>query len=127
MTRRSSGAIRCSAMMIASRSGLSPGSSSDSLAWRECAVKRLIADMLALDVDAEEFDAKLSVLKENVSHHAHEEEEDKLFPKVRKLMDADERAALGNEALAMFETLLQSEPRRRVPEETAHAAQLPAV
>jgi peptidoglycan hydrolase CwlO-like protein len=44
--------------------------------------------------NSDEFDAKLSVLKENVSHHAHEEEEDKLFPKLRKQMDADKRAAL---------------------------------
>lgn len=93
------------------------------------AVKRLIADMLALDPesDGEEFDAKLSVLKENLSHHAHEEEEDKLFPKMRKAMDADQRAALGNECLAMFEQLMQSEPRRHVPEETAHAARLPSL
>src|ERR1700759_1530636 len=50
-------------------------------------IKRLLADMLELDPssDEDEFDAKLSVLKENVSHHAHEEEEAKLFPKLRKL------------------------------------------
>ncbi|HEX3763442.1 MAG TPA: hemerythrin domain-containing protein [Kofleriaceae bacterium] len=36
-------------------------------------IKRLLADMLALDprVDEEAFNAKLSVLKENVTHHAH--------------------------------------------------------
>lgn len=93
-------------------------------------VKRLLADMLALDLDDEEqekeFDAKLSVLKEQVSHHAHEEEEGTLFPILREELDAEDRAALGNEVLAMFETLLQSEPRANVPSETARAAQLPA-
>jgi len=88
------------------------------------AVKRLLADMLAMDVDDEHFDAKLKVLKENVRHHAHDEEEDKLFPKVRKLMSKDELAALGNELLAMFETLLERSPRKQVPAETRAAAPL---
>jgi hemerythrin superfamily protein len=90
-------------------------------------IKRLLADMLTLDPksDEDEFDAKLNVLKENVSHHAHEEEEDKLFPKLRKQMSEDERAALGNEVLAMFESLIDQEPRRSVPSETAEAAPLP--
>jgi hemerythrin superfamily protein len=94
------------------------------------AVKRVLADMLALDLDDDEqekeFDAKLSVLEEQVSHHAHEEEEGKLFPILRRRLDAEDRAALGNEVLAMFETLLEGEPRANVPSETARAAQLPA-
>jgi hypothetical protein len=94
------------------------------------AIKRVLADMLALDLDIEEdektFDAKLSVLKETVSHHAHEEEEDVLFPKLRRELDADVLAALGNECLAMFEQLIVREPRRNVPAETAEAAPLPA-
>ncbi len=88
------------------------------------AAKRLLADMMAMDCEDEHFDAKLEVLKENIKHHAHEEEEDKLFPIVRKMMNADELAALGNEMLVMFETLMASEPRRNIPAETAEAAQL---
>lgn len=87
-------------------------------------VKRLLADMLELDCDDDEFDAKLSVMKEEIRHHAHDEEEDTLFPKVRKMMDDDELAALGNDLLAMFEQLLVQEPRRQVPSETSHAARL---
>jgi hemerythrin superfamily protein len=92
------------------------------------AIKRLLADMLDLDpaADRDTFDAKLSVLKENVSHHAHEEEETKLFPIVRKAMTTDELAALGNEVLAMFEDLIAHEPRRNIPAETDHAAALPS-
>ncbi|HEY0194520.1 MAG TPA: hemerythrin domain-containing protein [Kofleriaceae bacterium] len=92
------------------------------------AVKRLLADMLALDpeADAAEFDAKLSVLKENVSHHAHEEEEEKLFPILRKSMSADDLSGLGNEVLALFEQLMEGEPRNSVPAETDRAAALPA-
>ncbi len=87
-------------------------------------MKRILADMLALDVDDEHFDAKLSVLKEEVRHHARDEEEDKLFPKVRRAFSQDELAALGNECLAMFERLLEQEPRMNVPAETTEAAPL---
>jgi hemerythrin superfamily protein len=89
-------------------------------------VKRLLADMLELDCDDEHFDAKLTVLKENLRHHAHDEEEDKLFPQVEAMLDEDELAALGNEMLAMFETLLERAPRDNVPAETQRAAELHA-
>ena len=89
-------------------------------------VKRLLADMMELDVEDEHFDAKLSVMKEQIRHHAHDEEEDTLFPKVRRLMSADELAALGNEMLAMFETLIEQSPRNQVPAETAEPAPLPS-
>jgi iron-sulfur cluster repair protein YtfE (RIC family) len=94
------------------------------------AVKRLLADLLELDLsdedDSDEFMAKLTVLKEEISHHAHEEEEDKLFPMLRRSMTEDELAGLGNEVLAAFEKLMEQEPRRNVPNETDHAAALPA-
>lgn len=90
------------------------------------AIKRLLADMIALDTDDDQFIAKLSVLKEQVAHHAHEEEERKLFPKVKSLLGSDERAALGNEVLVMFEDLMQSHPYEHVPAETAEAAPLPS-
>jgi hypothetical protein len=89
-------------------------------------VKRLLADMMELSVDDEHFDAKLSVMKEQIRHHAHDEEEDTLFPKVRRLMSADDLAALGNELLAMFETLIEASPRKQVPAETAEPAPLPS-
>lgn len=88
-------------------------------------LKRVLADMIALRPDDESFDAKLSVLKEQVSHHAHKEEEAKLFPKVKKLFSADERAALGGEFLMVFEELMLSHPYRNVPRETRAAAPLP--
>jgi hypothetical protein len=92
------------------------------------AIKRVLADLLDLDpvANGDEFDAKMSVLKEQVSHHAHEEEEKELFPKLRKRMSADELAALGNECVAMFEAVIEKEPRRNVPAETAEAAALPS-
>ena len=89
------------------------------------AIKRVLADMLTMELSSDEFAAKLSVLKETVSHHAHEEEEQKLFPKLRTLLDADQRAAIGNEVLALFEQLLATHPAQNVPSETAEAAPLP--
>jgi hypothetical protein len=91
------------------------------------AMKRVLADLLDLDpeTDEDEFDAKLKVLQEEVSHHAHEEEEGKLFPILRKQMSADERAGLGNEVLSMFEQLMTEEPADNLPLETDQAAPLP--
>jgi len=89
-------------------------------------IKRVLADLIAMNVDDVSFKASLSVLKEQVSHHAHEEEEQKLFPKLRAAMTRDERAALGNEFLVAFEQLMQSHPYKNVPNETQAAAQLPS-
>jgi hemerythrin superfamily protein len=88
------------------------------------AVKRVLSDMLAMEPSDDRFDAKLSVLKEEIRHHARDEEEGKLFPKVRRMFDQDERAALGNELLAMFEELIEQEPRNEVPSQTREAASL---
>ncbi|MEO6776615.1 MAG: hemerythrin domain-containing protein [Kofleriaceae bacterium] len=88
-------------------------------------IKRILADMLRLDPSSATFEAKLSVLKENLSHHAHEEEEAKLFPIVRKQRSQDELAAMGNQVLVMFEEMLPKHPAQNIPDETAKAAPLP--
>jgi hemerythrin superfamily protein len=88
------------------------------------AVKRVLADMLAMEVTDDRFDAKLTVLKEEVRHHARDEEEGKLFPKLRKMFSQDQLAGLGNELLAMFEELLEEAPRNEVPMQTREAAPL---
>ncbi|HEY6035155.1 MAG TPA: hemerythrin domain-containing protein [Kofleriaceae bacterium] len=88
-------------------------------------MKRLLADLIVNQVDEATFKAKIKVLKEQVSHHAHKEEEAKLFPKVKAMLGADERAAIGNEVLVMFEELIVKHPMNKVPSETAEAAPLP--
>lgn len=88
------------------------------------AVKRVLADMLDMDADDERFDAKLTVLKEHIRHHARDEEEGKLFPILRRQLSEDTLAGLGNEMLAFFEMLLEREPRMNVPAETNAAAPL---
>ena len=87
------------------------------------AMKRTLADMLDEDVDGETFNAKLSVLQEQVQHHAIEEEEAKLFPKVRAATDDDNRADMAGAMIALMEELQQrGAPRNDVPAETDEAA-----
>jgi hemerythrin superfamily protein len=87
-------------------------------------LKRVLADLLALDVNEQTFEPKLHVLKEQAQHH-HKEEEDHLFPKVKKLLDADAREALGTEMQAMLDRLARSQPRKMVAGQTQEAAPLP--
>lgn len=63
-------------------------------------VKTLLREMESLTSDSEKFEPKLKVLMENVEHHAVEEEEGKMFPKVRKFMNAAALEQLGNELKA---------------------------
>jgi hemerythrin superfamily protein len=63
-------------------------------------VKTLLRDMGRLSSSkssSEKFKAKLKVLNDNVEHHAEEEEEGKMFPQVRKLIDRAELEQLGEE------------------------------
>lgn len=87
-------------------------------------IKRVLADLMELDPGDEHFDAKLNVAKEQVAHHARVEEEGELFPKVRKLMSADELEGLGSEMARFFEELLEDDPRLDIPGQTDHAAPL---
>ena len=87
-------------------------------------IKRIIADMLEIDSSDETFDAKMKALTEQVEHHAGEEEED-LFPKVKKILDPAQLEALGDQMQATMEELQEKgEPRKAVPGETASAAHL---
>jgi hemerythrin superfamily protein len=65
-------------------------------------------DMVAAEIkqtpfEAEEWGAKFKVMKENIEHHAVEEEEGKLFPKVRRAFTADELEDLGTQMLELKE------------------------
>jgi hemerythrin superfamily protein len=87
-------------------------------------LKRALADMMALDAEDDDFDGKLNVLQEQVTHHAREEEEGRLFAKVRAELDRDLLAALASEMIRMMVELDQEgqPPRLHIPEETAEAA-----
>jgi hemerythrin superfamily protein len=57
-------------------------------------VKTLLQEMATLS-DSEAFQDKLEELIDNVEHHAEDEEEGKMFPKVRELVSANELEKLG--------------------------------
>jgi hemerythrin superfamily protein len=85
-------------------------------------IKRMIADLLRLDADDGTYLAKVKVLEDDVDRHV-EEEEDELFPTVRKLLGEDELVALA-EAMQDTESELKGggSPREAVLEETGKAA-----
>jgi len=87
-------------------------------------IKRVLADLLAVEATDDTFDAKLKVLKEQVEHHVEEEQTD-LFPKVKKLLDSETLMAIAQEMTATQEELLEAgEPRNAVPGETASPAEI---
>lgn len=70
-------------------------------ALAELALKRL----LATSPRDPSFKARVVALKELIGHHVEEEEEE-LFPKVEKKIDADELLELGKEMKAAFDELV---------------------
>lgn len=85
-------------------------------------IKRVLADLLETEADDDTFDAKIKVLQEQVEHHVEEEETD-LFPKARKVLDAEMLEALGqnmSEEQARLED--EGEPRSAIPGEITEAA-----
>lgn len=67
----------------------------------ELALKRLLASSL----EAEDFQAKVTAVKELIEHHADEEEEE-LFPKVEKAIDDAQLKELGKTMKARFTELV---------------------
>jgi hemerythrin superfamily protein len=87
-------------------------------------IKRTLADLLKLDVGDQQFDPKIKVLKEEVSHHVGEEEKE-LFPKVKKILSAEELDALEQEMVAEQAELEEDgNARESIPAETGEAAHL---
>jgi hemerythrin superfamily protein len=77
-------------------------------------MKRALAQLVSAAASGQGVDRQLRVLRELVTHHAKDEEEAKLFPIVREMMDAEHREALGQEMLATMVDL-QRTARRRAP------------
>jgi hemerythrin superfamily protein len=60
-------------------------------------LKTVLRELGKLSASSERFKPKFKVLMDDVKHHAEEEEEGKIFPKIRKLIKGDELAQLGEE------------------------------
>ena len=59
-------------------------------------LKVTMAELAAMSPDDEEYDAKVTVLKEVVEHHV-EEEEDDWFPKVREAVGRNDLGEVGDQ------------------------------
>ena len=71
-------------------------------------VNVVIAEIKKTPYDAEEWAAKFSVGMENIEHHAFEEEEGEMFPKVRKLFSKAELEDLGAQMEELKTQLIES-------------------
>ena len=89
-------------------------------------LKRIVADLLKMDLGDHQYEAKLKVLVEQSDHH-HEEEEKDLFPVVKKAISHEKLVALG---MAMVEReamlLARGGTRALASEQTDEAARLSA-
>src|SRR6478752_2994163 len=77
-------------------------------------VKWVLSELVDLDPEAERFDAKVTVLMENVRHHIKEEESD-FFPKVRAGLSRSALADLGG-VLAEAKKSAPTQPHPRLPD-----------
>ena len=77
-------------------------------------VKWLLDEVSSLDVENERFDAKTTVLIENVRHHV-EEEEGEFFPKVRDVLGRNDLNDSGD-AMAKAEESAPTHPHTRWPD-----------
>ena len=80
-------------------------------------VKWVLSELDGMDPADERFDAKVTVLIENVRHHV-EEEESEFFPKVRDELGRNALAELG-EALADAKKGRRRHPHPRLPDTAA--------
>jgi hemerythrin superfamily protein len=78
-------------------------------------VKWVLSELDGMSAENERFDAKVTVLTENVRHHVEEEEGD-LFPQVRKLLGKQRLAELGD-AMAKAKKTVPTHPHPRSPDE----------
>lgn len=65
--------------------------------------KNLLADLVALEPENPEFDARVKVLMEQITHHV-KEEEGELLPKAKQEVPEDVLAKMGEEMLAFKES-----------------------
>ena len=77
-------------------------------------VKWLLSELTELDPSHERFDAKVTVLIENVRHHVDEEEEE-FFPKVRDSLSRSHLADIGD-TMAETKKSAPTHPHPRLPD-----------
>jgi hemerythrin superfamily protein len=88
-------------------------------------VKWVLSELVDLEPQHERFDAKVTVLMENVRHHV-EEEEQELFPKVRESLSRTALVDLG-EAMVEAKKSAPTRPHPRLPDDAPSNAVAGAV
>ncbi len=88
-------------------------------------VKWVLSELVDMDPQHERFDAKVTVLIENVRHHVKEEEQD-FFPKVRSQLGRAALVDLG-EAMAEAKKSAPTRPHPRMPDEAPSNAMAGAI
>ncbi len=78
-------------------------------------VKWLLSELDGMPATAERFEAKVTVLMENVRHHV-EEEETEMFPLVRKKLSQQQLNELGD-LIARAKKVAPTRPRPKAPDE----------
>ena len=78
-------------------------------------VKWTLSELEKMKPEEERFDAKVQVLMESVRHHVEEEQEE-LFPKVRKLFDSEVLEQLG-ERMQKAKKVAPTRPHPRAPDQ----------
>lgn len=76
-------------------------------------IERLLTELGSLKPSDEQFDAKMTVVMENVEHHAAEEEEKKMFPQAKKDLGMERLRELGERMAQRKMDLQAGEGRRR--------------
>jgi len=78
-------------------------------------VKWLLSELEGMDPKAERFDAKVTVLIENVRHHVKEEESE-MFPAIRKAASRSDLVELGD-VLVQAKKVAPTRPHPKAPDE----------
>jgi hemerythrin superfamily protein len=68
------------------------------------------AEIAQTPFDSEEWAAKFKVMQENIEHHAFEEEEGEMFPKVRKIFKKAELDDMGVRMAELKDQLMDALP-----------------
>ena len=68
-------------------------------------IEDLLTELQSVPPSDARFDAKMSVMMENVEHHAEEEEEKSMFPKAKKSLGIERLRELGAQMEKMKATL----------------------
>jgi len=108
-------AVRTAGMKAASRAGKQAAETILESLEEHHVVKWTLSELEKMKPDDERYDAKVKVLMESVRHHV-EEEEQELFPKVKRLLGQDLLDELG-QRMEKAKKLAPTRPHPRAPDQ----------